>query len=148
MIKHSNLKEILAKDGTVAFTTSGVSMWPLFRHRKDTIIVTKRQKRLKKYDIALFQVNNKFILHRIVKVLDHSYIICGDNCLTKEYGIKDEQILGYVTQFYRGNRLISCNNFWYRLYVYIWVNLYPIRALIKKSKIWIKKIIGVKTWKR
>lgn len=148
MIKHSNLKEILAKDGTVAFTTSGVSMWPLFRHRKDTIIVTKRQKRLKKYDIALFQVNNKFILHRIVKVLDHSYIICGDNCLTKEYGIKDEQILGYVTQFYRGNRLISCNNFWYRLYVYIWVNLYPIRTLIKKSKIWIKKIIGVKTWKR
>lgn len=148
MIKHSNLKEILAKDGTVAFTTSGVSMWPLFRHRKDTIIVTKRQKRLKKYDIALFQVSNKFILHRIVKVLDHSYIICGDNCLTKEYGIKDEQILGYVTQFYRGNRLISCNNFWYRLYVYIWVNLYPIRALIKKSKIWIKKIIGVKTWKR
>lgn len=148
MIKHSNLKEILAKDGTVAFTTSGVSMWPLFRHRKDTIIVTKRQKRLKKYDIALFQVNNKFILHRIVKVLDNSYIICGDNCLTKEYGIKDEQILGYVTQFYRGNRLISCNNFWYRLYVYIWVNLYPIRALIKKSKIWIKKIIGVKTWKR
>lgn len=148
MIKHSNLKEILAKDGTVAFTTSGVSMWPLFRHRKDTIIVTKRQKRLKKYDIALFQVNNKFILHRIVKVLDHSYIICGDNCLTKEYGIKDEQILGYVTQFYRGNRLISCNNFWYRLYVYIWVNLYPIRTLIKKSKIWIKKIIRVKTWKR
>lgn len=148
MIKHSNLKETLAKDGTVAFTTSGVSMWPLFRHRKDTIIVTKRQKRLKKYDIALFQVNNKFILHRIVKVLDNSYIICGDNCLTKEYGIKDEQILGYVTQFYRGNRLISCNNFWYRLYVYIWVNLYPIRALIKKSKIWIKKIIGVKTWKR
>lgn len=148
MIKHSNLKEILAKDGTVAFTTSGVSMWPLFRHRKDTIIVTKRQRRLKKYDIALFQVNNKFILHRIVKVLDNSYIICGDNCLTKEYGIKDEQILGYVTQFYRGNRLISCNNFWYRLYVYIWVNLYPIRTLIKKSKIWIKKIIGVKTWKR
>lgn len=148
MIKYSNLKEILAKDGTVAFTTSGVSMWPLFRHRKDTIIVTKRQSRLKKYDIALFQVNNKFILHRIVKVLDHSYIICGDNCLTKEYGIKDEQILGYVTQFYRGNRLISCDNFWYRLYVYIWVNLYPIRALIKKSKIWIKKIIGVKTWKR
>lgn len=148
MIKHSNLKEILAKDGTVAFTTSGVSMWPLFRHRRDTIIVTKRQNRLKKYDIALFQVNNKYILHRVVKVLDHSYIICGDNCLTKEYGIKDEQILGYVTQFYRGNRLISCNNFWYRLYVYIWVNLYPIRALIKKSKIWIKKIIGVKTWKR
>lgn len=148
MIEHSNLKEILAKDGTVAFTTSGVSMWPLFRHRRDTIIVTKRQNRLKKYDIALFQVNNKYILHRVVKVLDHSYIICGDNCLTKEYGIKDEQILGYVTQFYRGNRLISCNNFWYRLYVYIWVNLYPIRALIKKSKIWIKKIIGVKTWKR
>lgn len=148
MIKHSNLKELLAKDGTVAFTTSGVSMWPLFRHRRDTIIVTKRQNRLKKYDIALFQVNNKYILHRVVKVLDHSYIICGDNCLTKEYGIKDEQILGYVTQFYRGNRLISCNNFWYRLYVYIWVNLYPIRALIKKSKIWIKKIIGVKTWKR
>lgn len=148
MIKYSNLKEILTKDGAVAFTTSGASMWPLFRHRKDTIIVTKRQRRLKKYEIALFQVNDKFILHRVVKVLDNSYIICGDNCLTKEYGIKDEQILGYVTRFYRGNRLISCDNFWYRLYVYVWVNLYPIRALIKKSKIWIKKIIGVKTWKR
>ncbi len=70
-----------------------------------------------------------------------SYVICGDNCENKEYGITDEDILGVLTGFYRDNRKINMNGIFYKTYVRIWVGLYPLRLFYKSTKRKVKKAI-------
>ncbi|MDO5305842.1 MAG: hypothetical protein Q4E87_09745, partial [bacterium] len=82
----------------------------MLRNRRDTIVIRPYEGRLKKYDVPLYKRGNDYVLHRIVKVLPDSYVICGDNCLNKEYGITDEQILGVLTEFYRDGTHIDMNS--------------------------------------
>lgn len=138
MKQTSNLLKILQVDSQVMFTTSGMSMWPLFRHRQDTIIVNKKTQRLQKYDIALYVTHSRLTLHRVIDVTNDGYVICGDNCLYKEYSIQEDQVFGYVSAFYRGNHYITCQNRCYKCYVYLWVWLYPLRCFMKK----VRRIVG------
>ena len=75
-------------------------MYPMLRDRRDTIMIRPVEGRLKKYDVPLYRRGYRrgeaYVLHRIVKVLPDSYVICGDNCFKKEYGIREEQILGVL----------------------------------------------------
>ena len=70
----------------------------------------------KKYDIPLYKRGKDYVLHRIVKVGPDSYVICGDNCLKREYGITDEQIIGVLSEVIRGERRIDLEGWPYRLY--------------------------------
>lgn len=61
------------------------------------------------------------ILHRVIDVGNTEYILCGDNQYVPEFCIKDEQILGVLRGFYRGEHYIDCRTNWkYRIYVKIW----------------------------
>lgn len=135
------IEEVLEKEGVFVNTTFGFSMYPMLRNRKDTIIIHPSKGRLKKYDIPLYKRGEKYVLHRIVEVLQESYVICGDNCENKEYGITDEDILGVLTGFYRDNRKINMNGIFYKTYVRIWVGLYPLRLFYKSTKRKVKKAI-------
>ena len=80
-------------------------------------------------DVPLYKRGSNYILHRIIEVRPESYVICGDNCMQKEYGVTDDQVLGVLTGFYRGSKLINMNSFGYKLYVRVWCGLYPIRKI-------------------
>jgi hypothetical protein len=123
------IEDVLKEEGLFVSTTVGVSMYPMLRNRRDTIIVMPYEGRLKKYDVPLYKRGSDYILHRIVEVRPDSYVICGDNCIQKEYGITDEQILGVLTGFYRGSKKIDMEGAAYRLYVYVWCHLYPLRKV-------------------
>lgn len=99
--------EQLKNGGTVVFKPKGISMLPLIRQGKDSVVITKNTSPLKKYDIPLYRRDDgSFILHRIVKIsADGTYITCGDNQVILEYGIKESQIIGIVTKVSRGNRV-------------------------------------------
>ena len=135
-----SVEQTLLQDGVFVSTTSGVSMRPLLRDRRDTIVVTKPNGRLKKYDVALYRRKNEYVLHRIVKVLPDSYVICGDNCLAKEHGITDADILGVLTEFYRGDKHYTVTDPRYRLYARVWVALYPLRLLKKRVFSGLKRV--------
>ena len=111
MSSKRQIEDVLAEEGLFVSTTVGVSMFPMLRNRRDTIIVMPYEGRLKKYDVPLYKRGSDYILHRIIEVLPDSYVICGDNCIQKEYGITDEQILGVLTGFYRGSKQINMRNF-------------------------------------
>ena len=68
MIKSTDIESILDADGVFVSTTSGVSMYPMLRDRRDTIIVTRPKERLKKYDVALYRRGESYVLHRVIKV--------------------------------------------------------------------------------
>lgn len=135
------IEDVLKEEGIFVSTTVGVSMFPMLRNRKDTIIVMPYEGRLKKYDVPLYKRGSDYILHRIIEVLPDSYVIRGDNCIQKEYGITDEQILGVLTGFYRGSKKINMNGTGYKLYVHVWQVLYPVRKAYRAIR-----AIAAKVW--
>ena len=134
MNNEKEIKEILETKGIFVSTTTGASMYPMLRDRKDTIIVRACEGRLKKYDVALYRSKGKYILHRVIRVEDDCYIMRGDNCDFKEYGIKDEQVLGVLTGFYRGEKEINMNGIGYRLYVNLYCRVYAFQWIWRRIR--------------
>lgn len=128
------LSDVLKKRGIYVGTVNGSSMFPMLRNKKDTVIIRPLTGKLKKYDVALYRKRNMYVLHRVVKVMPDGYIICGDNCTNLEMDVMDEQIIGKLEGFYRGERQISIDGLAYRLYCRIWVAAYPARYVLKKIK--------------
>lgn len=131
MENYTSVREILEETGKYTSLTKGRSMWPLIHHQKDNIIVIKPEGRLKKYDIALYERNGDYIMHRVVEVHDDHYIIIGDNCISKEY-VTDDMIVGVLAGFYKnGKRYVDCENSKaQKIYAKIWTSLYPLRPAI------------------
>ena len=125
------IEDLLVQEGMVISTTVGVSMYPMLRDRRDTVVIKPPTGRLKKYDVPLYRRGSRYILHRILKVTPEGYIIRGDNCIRKEYDITDEHIIGVLVAFYRGKKQkpVHMNGVGYKLYVRLWRGLYPVRCV-------------------
>ena len=139
------LKDLLDKQGYFVYTNISVSMLPLLRQRRDLIEIRKKQGRCKKYDVVLYTRGEKYILHRVVKVRDRDYVILGDNCVRREYGVTDGMILGVMTRVIRDGKSIYTTDWKYRLYVHLWCDLYPVRIAIllcrKYARAAVKKVL-------
>lgn len=130
----ARIEDVIAAEGVFVSTSVGTSMLPLIRDRRDTIIVTPPSGRLRRYDVALYRRGDRYILHRVVEVLPEGYVICGDNCLAREYDITDTNVIGVLSGLYRGDRQVDLDGIGYRTYTRIWVLLYPVRALWKRVR--------------
>ena len=126
------IEDVLEKEGIYIATISGISMYPMLRNRRDTVIIKPYKGRLKKFDVPLYRVGDRYVLHRIIKVLPDSYVIRGDNLAEKEYGITDENILGVMTSFYRDEKEIKLNSLAYKTYVFVWHNIFYLRIFVQK----------------
>ncbi len=127
----TSIKEILNSKGIYTGLTMGSSMEPLIHQQRDNIIVVKANGRLKKYDIPVYLTKSgKYVMHRIIEVLDDHYIIVGDNLLQREY-VTDDMIVGKLVGFYKnGKKYIDLeNNKAYIAYSRIWVALLPVRPI-------------------
>lgn len=112
--------EMIKNGKCVQLTVTGNSMFPLFAHLRDSVVV-KRVGKYQKYDIVLYlRTNGDLILHRVVDVKDDILYICGDNQTLIEYPIFEEQVIGKVVTFTRKNKKYSVNNIFYRVYSKIW----------------------------
>ena len=129
MTEQTRIEDLLKNGGVYTSTTSGVSMMPMLRNRRDTIIVVATTDRLKKYDVALYRRKDDYVLHRVIKVLPESYVIRGDNCIAKEYGITDADVLGKLVEFYRDDKKINMEGKPYRIYCFLVVAFHPLVRL-------------------
>ena len=135
-------EEELEQSGKLVYPNVGVSMRPLIKQDRDLLIIEKAKGRLKKYDIPLYKrPNGQYVLHRVVKVRENDYVILGDNCVSKEYGITDSQILGVLTSLVRNGKEVDFNSFGYKLYVRARYAHYPVRVMISRLKRLAKKIL-------
>lgn len=144
MNKPQSFEEYLEKNGTLTYTNVGVSMMPLLRQGKDLFTVTKKgAERCKAGDVVLYRrPPDSYVLHRIVEVLPDSYVLLGDNTVKREYGIKDEDILGVMTGFVRGGKTHSVTEPWYRVYTAICLKTESVRIAVKKLPGKVKKLLG------
>ncbi len=135
------MEECMADGSEVVLTVTGNSMRPLLRHRRDQVVLTKADKaRLQIGDVPLYRrANGQFVLHRIVGLGASSYTLCGDGQWTKEYGVPVKSIVAVATGFYRRGKYISCNAFWYKVYVKVWMALLPLRPFVLKGGSFVKR---------
>ena len=142
-------EEYMNKYQRLVRTNVGVSMLPLLRQGRDLFIVEKRGPgRLKTGDVVLYRrPPDKYVLHRIVEVREKDYVILGDNCVNREYGITDDDILGVMTGFVRDGKQHTVTERGYRLYRFLWLHGAPMRVFLKKAvwrvKAGIKKVLGI-----
>ena len=127
-------RDYLEQHGELTLSNVGVSMLPMLRQGRDMFTLTRKtEARCCKYDVVLYiSPAGDYVLHRIVKVRQKDYVILGDNCLNKEYGITDADILGVLTRFVHRGKEYSVFHRGYRLYAAIWYAIYPMRRFIKK----------------
>lgn len=129
------MAEQIASGGSVHFSPKGTSMLPMLRQNIDSVILTKADRKLKKYDLPLYRrENGQFVLHRVVDVKNDSYTMCGDNQYLREYGIKDEQILAIMEGFYRGDTYVSSSDKKYRSYCKKQVTKQHLRSVYLKFR--------------
>lgn len=134
-IKLYTFEELLDNYGYIVYTNVGCSMLPLLRERRDVIEIHRKEPgRCKKYDVVLYRVGDKYILHRILRVLPKGYIIAGDHNTFIERNITDEMILGVMTRVVRDGKTITPDNIWYKAYVHLWCDAYPVRMWLLKTK--------------
>ena len=134
-------EEYLAQNGSMTYTNRGVSMLPLLRQGKDLFTVREKgSERCKVGDVVLYRrPPDQYVLHRVVGVREKDYVILGDNCVAREYGITDEDIIGVMTGFVRGGKEHLVSDFGYRLYSALWLHTEKPRAFLKRGYAWLRR---------
>ncbi len=129
-----SVEEYLDKNGELTYSNVGRSMLPLLREGKDLFTVRKKgTERCAAGDVVLYRNGtDRFILHRIIKVRKDDYIILGDNSIKKEYGIKDTDIIGVMTGYFRSGKSHTVDEPGYRLYSFVRLYTADIRIFFKR----------------
>ncbi len=127
----SGLQE-LERNGKYLSVPAGNSMKPMLRNKENVVEIVRAGHPLRKYDITLHvRKDGTCVLHRIMKVENGIYVICGDNCIVPEK-VPFENVAGVAVRFYRKGKWVSVTDFTYRAYVYIWCGLFPVRRYLLK----------------
>ena len=107
------IEEALKQNKTFTLPITGTSMLPLLVQGRDTVTLSKIQPRGGKLslcvgDLPLYRrKDGAFVLHRIVKIENGTYTMCGDNQFIHEKGITEEQLIGVVSAITRDGKTFS-----------------------------------------
>lgn len=122
------VEEMIANGQSVEISPRGISMLPLIREGRDSVVLEPINRELRKYDIPLYRRDDgSYILHRIVDITDGEYRLIGDNQYVYENGVKKEQMIAVVSTVRRGEKLISVNSRSHRFYAFMLHNTRGIR---------------------
>ena len=145
------IEDVLINNGKYVGPTSGVSMLPMFKDRRDTIVVLPKTERLKPLDVALYRRGDAYVLHRVLSVTPNGYIIRGDNCYSDE-NVPESAVIGVLSEFFRKDKHYYCTDEKYLRYVKKRLKTYKSRrffVLLKaKCKAGVKKILSIFGWKK
>ena len=141
--KKQTIENVLKKKGKLIYNFHGISMRPMLCQENGILVLRRKEpdERCRKNDVVLFKRDNgQYVLHRILKVREKDYWIVGDNCYSGE-NIREEQVLGVLTNFTRKGRSFSVENRWYKLYVWLWCDPWPLRMWIGRRIMFVKRCL-------
>lgn len=117
----------------------------MLRQNRDLVIIEVPSSCLKKYDVALYRREDKYVLHRVIGVEDGYYRIRGDNTYAVEQ-VPFDNVIGVLTSFNRKGKLHSVSERGYRFYARFWNAIYPLRAFrirVRRLLIMAAKKLGI-----
>ncbi len=127
------IEEALLATGKYIGPTVGVSMLPMLKNRRDTVVIKQKTERLQPLDVALYKRGNDYVLHRVLAQTDGGYLIRGDNCYTDE-NVKEEQVIGVLTEFFRKGKHVFCTDKRYLRYAKRRIKNYRLRRFFVLTK--------------
>ncbi len=128
------IEEKLAAGGEVLFSPRGTSMLPTFKEGRDSLILVSPPSRLKKYDIALFKIDNcRYVLHRVISVGKKAYTFIGDNRFEYEKNIEQGQIIALCAACVRDGKRIELDSFRARAFARFWHYTRLFRKIYRKA---------------
>lgn len=131
MAELAQLLAVQLENGIAPLMVTGSSMHPMLRHKRDTVYLTAVSSPLRRGDLILYRRDNgRYVLHRIVRLLpDGAFICSGDNQYQPER-VENGQILAVEDGFLRGKKAYASSHWGYRIYVWVWTGLFPVRRPI------------------
>ena len=130
--------QILEQKGFIERRATGSSMMPFIRSG-DTLIISKLNGKLKKGDIALFEQDGKYLLHRVVKVYINGYKCRGDNRYKADAFVPREKVFGKLDAIYKKDKIVECNSKKFKLLsklynfvLFRYFNVFCMRAISRK----------------
>ena len=138
-------REVIEKNGYHITKVTGVSMLPLLRQGKDTVLICKGLP--KKGEVALYEGEDGrvCVLHRVIKIKGEIFIFRGDNCIAKEF-VPKEKILGVLERIWRNGKEIEVkSSFGYKSYSLFWKLTAFIRIPFKRVKYKVARMIKKKS---
>ncbi len=105
------LKDVCATGAPFRFCPKGTSMLPTIVGGKDFVEV-KTPFDIKPYDVLLYRRDNGvYVLHRLVRIgKDGTYVMCGDNQVFFEKGIRPDQIIAKMTAVIKDDSVIPADD--------------------------------------
>lgn len=135
------IREVLASGGEFRLYPHGTSMLPLLRQGIDSVALRTLNRPPRKFDILFYQrADGSYILHRVKAVTKRGMILWGDNHTMLEYGVTEDQVIGYAARIFRGEHELNCQSLRYRAYLWFWQFkairrlLLPIAYHLRKEK--------------
>ena len=136
------IRQQLAAGHSVRFGPKGTSMRPMLRQGIDTVELSPLPEKLKKYDLPLYQrQNGQYVLHRIIHA-GETYTCMGDNQFDPEPGLTQDQMIGIVTAFYRGEKRWRADCWQHRLYCRFWHFSRPVRRYFRRCSQGLRKTLS------
>lgn len=134
------IEEVLKSEGKYVGPTVGCSMRPMLKEGRDTVVICAKKDRLRALDVALYKRGDAYVLHRVIEPTEYGYITLGDNCYATER-VKEEDVLGVLTEFFRKNKHIVCTEKRYLRYVGRRIKTYPLRTFFMRIKRKMKSLL-------
>lgn len=120
--------QMLKEGHSVTIRVAGYSMRPILEHRRDDVTLVKPDlDALQLYDVLLFKINGKYVLHRLLSINGDKLTFMGDGNLQGMEQCTKADVVGIASQFIRKGRVINCDSKWFRRYGWLWNKLRPIR---------------------
>lgn len=141
MAETTNIHDLLASGQPYVGVPFGVSMRPMLDSKRDVIVVVPKQERLKKNDVGLFTRGDKYVLHRVVKVLPNGYIFWGDNCISPDGFIDEERVIGKLDGVTRKGKLLNLHGRKYNAYIFATNVIRCPKSITKRLIISIKRAV-------
>lgn len=124
---HPIICESIKDGGQFVFYPSGMSMYPTIKEKQDCVVL-QEAKNLIKNDLILYtRENGQYVLHRIIRVKNGKYTLCGDNQHTYERGLPESSIIAMATEIRKPDGSV--------------ISLDEIRLYKPKAKLFIKRQI-------
>ena len=134
------IRECVESGKNVKFSPRGISMLPMLRQGKDSVVLSRIDGEPKKYDVVLYTgAKNKYTMHRIVGIKGDVYLIRGDNTYVLER-VPKENIIGILAEFNRKGKRHTVEDISYKIYSRLRNFTYPVRFVFHKIRRLMAKI--------